>query len=530
MVRISTVWDKIDEVNTKVFMVRGDEAYARTTNVQISLKDSVSGASNGFIATAIIDVLRDTGNSSITFYDGEDVLTVVDWSYSNSNMEVELPRLSWDNEHLIWARYNGNTECLKSKSDVVSITKANPDLTDTTITNTTSTIDYTSTDNITITGRLNRVSGSASLQGREISFYADGTLKGTANTSDTSGNVSKSIGTLSNGKHEISIVFDGDNPLGASETKFTISVGYTLKITEYPKTFINGESNTVRVSMINSLGNPVADKTITFGGQSGTTDNNGVATITNITNIVDNTTMYASYGNYTSNNITAKSCTITGITIEADDGITVNGVPEPLTATIEGTGTLSNIPITISGDMTGTYTTNTGGAVSFSYMGDGQGQKTITATAQNESASVTIDDLIYYVKAREFNNGKPQITKATLTEQSSFIIAPTKENSYGEVLYNIPSEYWIATFDLVNFADKNRWGIMIQLVRLTSAFKVGDKITVINDENGTTIKRNNNTVYSYEDNYSSLSFIVNNGTQYLKCRMFYDNLKIRRLD
>ena len=38
MVRVTTVWDKIDDVNTKVFMVRGDEAYARTTDVKFSLK------------------------------------------------------------------------------------------------------------------------------------------------------------------------------------------------------------------------------------------------------------------------------------------------------------------------------------------------------------------------------------------------------------------------------------------------------------------------------------------------------------
>lgn len=532
MVRISTVWDKIDDVNTKVFMVRGDEAYARTTNVQISLKDSVSGASNGFVATAIVDVLRDTGNSSITFYDGEDVLTVVDWSYSNSNMEVQLPRLSWDNEHLIWARYNGNTECLKSKSDVVSISKPNPDLTDTTITNTTSVINYTSTDNITITGKLNRVTGSASLQGREISFYADGIFKGTANTSDTSGNVSKNIGTLSNGKHEIAIVFNGDNPLGASEIKFNISVGYTLTILEYPKTFIlsNGINNLVKVNLLNSLGDPVPNKAISFGGQSATTDENGVATITNITNVTDNTTMYASYGNYTSNTITVASCTISDISIETDDGLTVNGVAEPLTVKVTGTGTLSNIPITMSGGMSGTYMTTSSGTVSLSYMGDGSGQNMICATVGNFTASVTIDDLIYYAKVREFNNTKPKLDHAKITEESAFILAPTKTYDPAEALFEIPSNHWIATFDLVNFADKNRWGIMIQYVDLDSSFKKGDKITVINDENGTTVKRNNKVVYSWDENYPSLSLITNNGTLYLKCRMFYDNLKIRSLD
>ena len=490
MARITTVWDNVDGVNTKVFMVRGEEAYARTTNIKISLKSSTTDAVNGFVPTAVVDVLRDTGTSSITFFDGDDVLTVVDWSYTDSNKEITLPRLSWDVEHKIWAKYNGNSSCLKSKSETISIQKVNPNLTTTSITNTTSISNYTSSDSITVTATLNKASGSASLQGREIEFFVDGVSKGTANTSNTSGNVSKSIGTLSNGIHEVAVVFFGDNPLGASETKFNVYVGYKLTIVEYPKTFINNINNTVKIKIEDYKGNPVSGKSISFAGKSATSDSNGIATISNVTSITNNTGYYASYSGYTSDTINMKSCTLTGISITGVDNITVNGVVEPITVTISGTGTLGNVPITISGGATGTYMTNNDGSASFDYMGNATGNVTITGTLPDttlsssvRSASVVIQDLVYYAKARTFNNTSPKLTRCKLDEQTSaFMITPSDPFQYGSVMFYMPSDvhYWEATFTLVSFDGKYRDGININGAVLNSGYKNRDVITVTN--------------------------------------------------
>lgn len=539
MVRITTVWDKIDDVPTKVFQVRGDEAYARTTDVKFSLKSSMTDSLEGFVATAIIDVLRDTGDSSITIYDGEDVLSVVNWTNSTNNLEVALPSLSWDTEHQLWCRYNGNSQCLKSKSDTITLERSNPNLTATSITNTTSTVNYTSSQSITITGTLNRASGSASLQGREIEFFVDGISKGVANTSNTSGAVSKSIGTLSNGLHEIAIVFSGDSPLGASETKFNISVGYILDVFEYPPTFINHINNTVKVKVTNYMGEPVSGKSVSFASKSATTDSNGVATINNITSITNNATYYASHSGYTSENIVMKSATLTGIEISTDDGVTVNGMIEPVTVSVIGTGTLSNIPISIGGAMSGTYMTSNSGIVTFDYMGSSLGNVTITATLPDTTldpsivtASTLIQDLLYYAKARTFNNTTPTITRATIDEQSSYIITPTDPFQYGYVHYDIPVHYWEATFTLVNFSGKYRDGININDARLDSSYNLGDVITVRNDEDGFSVKRNDTVVLSDSSDRDYLAFNVNYNSTYgggLKVRMFFDNLKIRSL-
>lgn len=537
MVRVTTVWDKIEDNQVKVFMVRGDEAYARTTDVLFSLKPTTNDAVNGFVATAIVDVLRDTGTSTITIYDGDDVLSVVDWTYSNSNMEISLPRLSWDIEHKLWCRYNGNTQCLKSKSDTISVSKKNPDLTDTSITNRTSTVNYVATDNITISARLNRASGSASLQGREISFYVDGINKGTANTTNTSGDVSKNIGTLSNGIHEVAVVFDGNSPLGSSEMKFNISVGYKLEIIEYPKTFINHINNTVKVKISNYMREPVPSKSISFAGKTATSDANGIATFSNITSITNNTAYYCSCQGYTSDSIVMKSATLTGISIDTDDGITVNGMIEPVTISVSGSGTLSDIPITLTGAMTGTYTTNRNGVVNVTYMGSSSGNAFIEATLPDttlepttRTVSTVIYDLLYYAKARKFNNTQPNLTRVTVEESSSFIITPTDARQYGSVRYDMPVHYWKAVFKLVNFSGKYREGIDINGARLNSAYNLDDTITVINNEDGFTVKRNNDTVLSSQADYGYLAFNVNVNTGTEKCRMFFDDLKIWSLD
>ena len=386
---------------------------------------------------------------------------------------------------------------------------------------------------------MNKASGSASLQGREIEFFVDGVSKGTANTSNTSGNVSKSIGTLANGLHEVTISFFGDSPLGASETKFNISVGYKLTLVEYPKTFINHINNTVKIKIENYMGNPVSGKSISFASKSATSDSNGIATISNITSITNNTGYYASHSGYTSDTITMKSCTLTGITISGDDGITVNGVVEPISVNITGSGTLGNVPITIGGANTGTYMTANDGSLSFDYMGSSSGNVVITATLPDTTldptvgtASLLVQDLVYYSKARAFNNTSPTLTRCTLDEQASYIITPTDPYQYGSVIFDMPVHYWEATFTLVNFSGKYRDGININGARLDSSYNLGDKITVTNSSSGFTVKRNNTTVLSNSADMSYLAFNVNeNSTQGggVKVRMFYDDLRVREL-
>ncbi|MBP5421665.1 MAG: hypothetical protein J6Y78_04385 [Paludibacteraceae bacterium] len=532
MVRITTVWDTIDGVNQKVFQIRGDEAYARTTDVKFSINNNYSSATDGYTLTAVVDVLRDTDNSTLTFYDGDEVILVYDWLSSYTNKSITLPKLSWDVEHLIKVVYDGNSKCLKSQSQTISVQKTNPDLTGTTITNRTTSDNYPSNTSIILRGRLNKDSGSASLSGRELTFYCDDVVLDTVAT-NTNGDASYTIpsNTLSNGIHEIDIVFDGDNPLGASKTSFNLSIGYVMTLVSYPATFVNGVNNTVKVKIEDNLGNPIPEKSISCKGQSATSDSDGIATITGITSVTDNSQLYATHNGYTSNVITAYSCTLSGIEMSYEDGITVNGKKEPITITVQGTGTLSNIPVTLMGAINGTYYTGRNGTVNVDYVGGGLGTVTIIgATPSYEySTSITIDDLLYYSKSRKFSNVVAYYTNIIPSEQSSYILTPYNARLSGQVTFDISSRYWKAEFTLVNFSGKYRGGITINGARLDSSYNLGDIITVINDSDGLRVMRNGEVVLSDVSSIRDLIFVINDNTNSATCRMFYDDLKIWRL-
>ena len=143
MVRVTTIWDKIEElvdeekviVQKKVFRVAGDERYARTTDVVFSNLTQTSRNNYGYIVTAEVDVLRDYGDSTITIHDADTVISVIDWSSVGSAQTIELPRLSWNVTHKLWVSYDGNSQCLKSKSEVIESSQTNPDIVDTPLSN-----------------------------------------------------------------------------------------------------------------------------------------------------------------------------------------------------------------------------------------------------------------------------------------------------------------------------------------------------------------------------------------------------------
>ena len=393
MVRISTIWDKVDDETTeKVFMVRGDESYARSTNVLFDLKSSFSKASNGYVLTAIVDVLRDVGDSYLTFYDGEEELYVHEWSSNENSQEIVLPRLSWDVLHDLYVVYEGNSQCLRSKSKNIEISKANPDLTDTTITNNSSVTVYDSTKSVTGNVKLNRVSGSASLNAREIAWYLDDVQVGTSNT-NSSGNATYTFGRLSNGIHRLSAVFDGYDPLGASSLNWEIAVGYVVTIESYPSIFVNGQSNTVKVSVKDRFGNAKSGANVSFNSKSATTSSNGVATITT-NSIVNGNNYTATYGSYVSNSIKANAVTISSITMSSDDGIVGMNSSEKITVSLNGSNIQKGIPVSIDG--LGSFTTNASGIITAYYEGDGSGAKTFTATVGGKSSSITITDYMAY--------------------------------------------------------------------------------------------------------------------------------------
>jgi hypothetical protein len=198
---------------------------------------------------------------------------------------------------------------------------------------------------------------------------------------------------LSNGIHRLSAVFDGYDPLGASSLTWEIAVGYVVTIESYPSIFVNGQSNTVKVSVKDRFGNAKSGANVSFNSKSATTSSNGVATITT-NNIVNGNNYTATYGSYVSNSIKANAVTISSINMSSDDGIVGMNSSEKITVSLDGNNIQKGIPVSIDG--LGAFTTNASGIITTYYEGDGSGTKTFTATVGGKSSSITITDYMAY--------------------------------------------------------------------------------------------------------------------------------------
>lgn len=118
MVNLVTRYDKV--LNEKTFMLKGDEAYARTTDTLLKVirfPDSLNHL-NGMRVGLSIDVLRDIGDSTVVLYDNDEVIGVYNWNhagwghFSQDNFELEvnyLPdstQLTSRQRGIAWYLYN----------------------------------------------------------------------------------------------------------------------------------------------------------------------------------------------------------------------------------------------------------------------------------------------------------------------------------------------------------------------------------------------------------------------------------------
>ena len=164
MARLSSQYDK--EVG-KVLVIRGDEAYARTTDSRVKVIASDRTDFNNYRCGILCNVYRDRGESKITLYNDDIVINQFDWSDNTEQMYIGTDNthtaidpdtcleLAWGVPHEIYIRYKGNNQCLPSKSKVLQIYEPLPDEFATNIVMTT-TIDDTDVD-VTVTIDINGV-------------------------------------------------------------------------------------------------------------------------------------------------------------------------------------------------------------------------------------------------------------------------------------------------------------------------------------------------------------------------------------
>lgn len=293
MVRISTQYDNTivnDKEVGKVFKIRGDEGYARTTDVVFGIitNDSSADSVQGYKVAFCYDVLRDVGSSTVILYDNDVVIKEFDWSSDNgmqyigtTNDHTEIDPntclyLPYDEEHKLWMKYNGNTHSLYSKSKQSSVYCDLPLEFYTNIAF--SDVELLGDDmsfNLTLTihGQV-----TSATYGKGIELYLDDEYITTVYTPDDSNVVECELNGIEDGHHMITAIVVGDEEIYTATNTYEFDSGYDISIVSYPQPFINNLGGDIVVRVLYN-GEPLEDATVDFSNSSAITDEDGYATI-----------------------------------------------------------------------------------------------------------------------------------------------------------------------------------------------------------------------------------------------------------
>lgn len=315
MVQLNTTYDK--QLKEKIFVLKGDEGYARTTDVIATLITDFSDYDTHISTCHVgleIEVLREFGDSTLEIYvDGE--VTTIPWSHENmatiidstwndrgvywENGKLLIGKLElyplvetglylqYDVEHTINVRYNGNKQCLGSNAKPIVFTVPMPDTFKSTLTFTSPSQRYAPTTEINDI-EISFSGEHSSLEEKPVSIYLDNIFYDTVSLRPNGTSETLELTGLTDGLHTLTAVFDGDDEFYASQTEYQISIGYKITNLEYSPYIIQGDSGYLSCTVLDYLNEPFVGL-----GLSVVEDNGGWQPISSDTNQTD------SYGSVT---------------------------------------------------------------------------------------------------------------------------------------------------------------------------------------------------------------------------------------
>lgn len=478
MVQLNTTYDST--LKEKVFILKGEEAYARTTDTLLNTVEYADSYNHirAFRLGFEIEVLRDIDESYIVLYDNDDVLLTlpisnnrasVDYSgfdevvsYDATSKKIVIGSslnydsgiwFSYDVEHDFYVKFMGNKKCLKSQSKIEKFFKDTPEayLSSLEFVNPTTTQPYGSTVSLPL--KLN-TSEYVSSDSRAVKVFVDDALKTTVNlTPNIQSNIN--LTSLSEGLHTVRCYFEGDEECGACSVELTISVGYFFELVRcdspvvYSQQAVSDEYNILQYKLCDYFNNGVSGKSVSVwignNNISATTNNDGLITVnmTTYVNSTGTTRVFAvhEYNNYydvESDEIIVNTWNGT-FTISSDMGsIIASGVSTGIT--VQLSDNISNVPVLMNVTEDILYT-DSQGSVTLQYTGDGSGTDTIRADIGMFSQSITlIDAFQYWNNAQNIQyNPDYRLSEATMTRQSNgWLLKPNDVMTYGSIFFNFP--------------------------------------------------------------------------------------------
>lgn len=542
MARISVYYDKDEK--EQFYMIRGDEAYSRTTSTLLEFGRLVSESTSSFNITLTLNVLRDLGEGSVVLYDNDSVISVIDdWDSQDDERTIAVNGLAYDITHNFYAVYMGNSQCGKSQSKTITYELENTHRAKTTLTLSNTTRQFNPhasfTKTITLTNNSSDSGAAAYNKNQTIKIYYDNVLIETLSTLN-SNTVSFDIEDGGNaGLHKLAAVFEGSSLLYAKTTTWNISVGYDLSIKDYSAIAVAGVSDSYSATLKDFLGNAISGKTVRLIANSttqgtATTASNGVATITadvrNATSIKFGTTI---------NNVTYYSeeasikCITPNVTVTTSASRLYKEENNILTVDIgnEEPGVL----VGLTGYVTKSVYTDSNGIATTTITGTGSStDKTITATCGSSSSSKTLEDYNQYWEPGDVHNQSYYYTNGTVYALNNYFKMVINSGSSTAAVAQIFSIYDVkdnADYELIIEGLSTSKNVHLQYLHSCTAsatsIDVGDNTitpsyTAHSNETwkivrsgGTVTVYKNNTVitsHSSQNNYHPTFMIMNNNS------------------
>ena len=479
MPRISTIYDKVieddKEVSKKFFMVRGDERYARTTDTLLTVTETGDYGFEGYYVTIRAEVLRCLGASVCNLYDDEEMIGSFNTTsnvktHNFTNLQVGY------GEHKFYAVFNSNERCMGSRSKTITSSMDIPAEYKVNIVFDNNTIFPTGSASKTIT--LTGVKATSTYANRSVKIYVDG-VEHTTVTTDSNAQATVSLTNVEDGNHTITAEVATNSGVfyGTTESQ-SISIGYNISITSYPTTFLCDGTDKVNVSVLDYNNNPVNGATVTFATYTATTDSNGVASIT--IPYINDGTYSATCGGDSSESIQVHAIGVTGLTLTTDKPIVQDGETALLTATVTGSR-IRSVPVTFtfaSGE-TATLDTDANGRCQYVYNGTGVGDNIATATVNNYTASVNIEDTMLYITPNRYSDYPHYLVMSRAYKRySKYINFTISDNidrrpiSFGKagsyIGYSVEIEMNIINQNNLDMIDWRLEGLNTKLFKLTT--------------------------------------------------------------
>lgn len=413
MFDVTTRYDNVNGERRKVFIIRGDEAYAKTVDVVLSYtrgthtNDTIAG----FPVTLNAKLYRNVGDSVLVFYDGEepiDTIATHDWQ-----SQYTLPvRLSWGDTHKITAQYKSNTQSLGKKSKSITLHETIPSSYVPTITFTSSNQINQSTS-YTVTGRV-QFMGENVIDGTEIVISLDGEVINTVET--TNGIFSCPLGTIGKGTHTVTAETIQSDTMNAKAQSLTLNSGYEITILKYPSTLITDVPSEFKIAVKTNEGNPVPNATVNFNGTNYTTNSQGIVTF-NLSTITTGDFRASCNGSY-SDYVHIESVTLPDIYVTSDERILAQNETLPISINVpNGSGMKvkvyeDNSPIT-------DLTLDKNGSATYNYNGANNGEVEIKFATENLTKTINVFDTVCYYSQDEGSRNLRVMNFKTLNFRSS---------------------------------------------------------------------------------------------------------------